>query len=69
MLEFILADLLADLPPTMTSHTQDEFNLADLLPKINNNNFNTSWYIYIMGCIWQPFWILQEKVEFLFISE
>ena len=25
--------------------------------------------IYIMGCIWQPFWILQEKVEFPFISE
>ena len=30
--------------------------VADLPPKMHHG-------IYIMGCIWQPFWILQEKVQ------
>ena len=33
--------------------------LADLSPKMHHR-------IYIMGCIWQPFWILQEKVGISF---
>ena len=37
---------LADLPLDL---------LAELPPKIHHG-------IYIVGCIWQPFWILQEKV-------
>ena len=28
MLEFILVDLLADLPPLLTSHGQDEFKFG-----------------------------------------
>ena len=44
LLEFILADQLADLPPKSAMHHG----------------------MYIMGCIWQPFWILQEKVGICF---
>ena len=44
---------LADLPLDLP---------ADLTPQIHHG-------IYIMGCIWQPFWILQQKVEFPVISE
>ena len=33
--------------------------LADLSPQMHHG-------IYIMGCIWQPFWILQEKVGISF---
>ena len=51
-----LADLPADLPPVLTSSGQ-EWQLADLPQCIMG---------YIMGCIWQPFWILQEKVGISF---
>ena len=43
-------------------------NLADLevdLP-LQKTTIAMHHEIYIMGCIWQPFWILQEKVEISF---
>ena len=43
-------------------------NLADLLAELSPTSAMHHG-IYIMGCIWQPFWILQERWEFLFISE
>ena len=54
---------LADLTPHKSSI--DPFNtatpnLADLPPSAMHHG------IYIMGYIWQPFWILQEKVGICF---
>ena len=46
LLDFILADQLADLPPTHFSAMHHG--------------------MYIMGCIWQPLWIPQEKVGIFF---
>ena len=38
--------------------------LADLLADIHHPQMHHG--IYIMECIWQPFWILQEKVGISF---
>ena len=45
-------DVKADLPADLS---------ADLPPTPQMHHG-----IYIMGCIWQPFWILQEKVGISF---
>ena len=68
-----LADLLADLPPCCQSNI-DALNtitpdLADLLAELSPTQVQCIMGIYIMGCICQPFWILQEKVGIFFISE
>ena len=47
LLKLILADLLADVSPSLQMHHG----------------------IYMMGGIWHPFWILQERWEFPLISE
>ena len=49
LLELILADQLADLPPP---------------PVVASSARHHG--MYIMGCIWQPLWILQEKVGICF---
>ena len=51
----------------LTSSGQ-EWQLADLPADLLPNPPNATWF-YIMGCIGQPFWILQEKVGISFISE
>ena len=68
MLEFILAGQLADLhPPVLTSHGQDEFKFGRSTPTSQTTTTIVMHHgIYIMGCIWQPFWILQEKVGIYF---
>ena len=65
-------DLLADLPPlVLTSHGQDEFKFGRSTPRSASRytpqkTIAMHHGIYIMGCIWQPFWILQEKVGISF---
>ena len=65
---------LADLPPpVLTSHVQDDFKFDRSTPLVLTScgqdefKFGRSTPqktiamhhgIYIMGCIWQPFWIL-----------
>ena len=39
---------------------------ADLGRSANRSTPQMHYGIYIMGCIWQPFWILQEKVGISF---
>ena len=58
-------DVLADLPPStdiLWSRMAIGRSAGKSTPQMHHG-------IYIMGCIWQPFWILQEKVEFPVISE
>ena len=50
--------LRIDALNTATPNLADEPSLADGPPMHHG--------IYIMGCIWQPFWILQEKVGISF---
>ena len=45
----------------LTSSGQ-EWQLADLPADLPPPPHTMCHGIYIMGCIWQPFWILQEKV-------
>ena len=66
MLEFILADLPADLSPlVLTSPGQDESKFGRSTPP-KTTAIAMHHGIYIMGCIWQLFWILQEKVGISF---
>ena len=63
MLEFTLADQVTDLPLILTSSGQ-EWQFQVSYKQINWQIYPPQMHygIYIMGCIWQPFWILQEKV-------
>ena len=59
MLECILADQVAGVPLVLTSSGQEWKFLVSYkqiypLPQMHYG-------IYIMGCIWQPFWILKRK--------
>ena len=70
LLEFIWADLLADVStPVQSSHgTEWQFKIFIVKAHIGRSNgrFTPSsamhYGMYIMGCIWQPFWILQQKI-------
>ena len=51
-------------PTVVTSHGQDEFKFGRSTPQTTTIAMHNG--IYIMGCIWQTFWILQEKVGISF---
>ena len=56
-------------PTVLTSHGQDEFKFGRSAGRSTPQKTTTIAMhngIYIMGCIWQPFWILQEKVRISF---
>ena len=52
---------LADLPPSTDMYWS---RLA--IGRSTSRSPQMHHGIYIMGCIWQPFWILQEKVGISF---
>ena len=65
MLECTLADQVADLPPGLISSGQEwQFQVPykHINWQIYSHPPQMHYGIYIMGCIWQLFWILQEKV-------
>ena len=53
------SELRIDALNTATPNLAGEPTLADGNPQMHHG-------IYIKGCIWQPFWILQEKVGISF---
>ena len=57
-----MADLLADLSPQYW-HLVVKTSKWQICWQIYSQMHHG---IYIMGCIWQPFWILQEKVGISF---
>ena len=77
LLEFTLADQLADLPPPKYWHLVVkngsftflllEFMLADYMADLPPLPLSTMHHgMSIMGCNWQSLWILQEKVGICF---
>ena len=77
LLEFILADQLADLPLVQASSGQEwQFHISTVRAHIGRSTGRSTPPVeassarhhgmYIMGCIWQPLWILEEKVGICF---
>ena len=75
MLELILADQLADLPPSVVASSGQEWQYEISTVRAHSGRSNgryTPTYsarhhgMYIMGCICQPLWILEDKVGICF---
>ena len=76
LLELILADQVTDLPPhpLLASSGQEwQFYISTSRANIGRSTGRYTPHLsvrhhgmYIMGCIWQPLWILQEKVGICF---
>ena len=63
----------SNLAVVLTSCGQDECKFGKSTPRSagrstpqRKTTIAMHHWIYIMGCIWQPFWILQEKVGISF---
>ena len=68
MLEFILADLLADLPPLLTSYGQDEFKFGRSTAQNKQQQFQYV-MVYIYYGIYLAAILDSSRKEFIFISE
>ena len=75
MADVLLEFILADLPLVMVSSGQEwQFYISTVRVHIgrstgrSNPHPQTAMHhgMYIVGCIWQPLWILQEKVGICF---
>ena len=69
MLEFILADLLADLPPLQTSHGQDEFKFGRSTAQNKQQQFQYIMVYILWDVFGSHFGFFKKRWEFYFISE